>query len=305
MGHYLTELDLSATQTDALLTSAAALKAERARGALRTDLAGRTVALYFEKPSVRTRVSFTVGVRELGGDVVELSGGTTKVGKGEHPEDFARVLGRYAHAIVARVFEQQMLEDLARAAGVPVVNALSDILHPCQALADALTIRERKGSIEGLRFVFVGEGNNVAASTGTLLCALGAQVWVASPRGYGLPDWVRKRCHGLPGELHSVESVRAAVEGADVLYTDTWISMGREDEAEARRRIFADFRIDPALLAAAPDAIVMHCLPAVRGEEIDTDVMQSERSAIWDQAENRLHVQKALLLRLLAPSAMP
>ncbi|HJL40342.1 MAG TPA: ornithine carbamoyltransferase [Myxococcales bacterium LLY-WYZ-16_1] len=305
MGHYLTELDLSATQTDALLTFAAALKAERARGVLRTDLAGRSVALYFEKPSVRTRVSFTVGVRELGGDVVELSGGTTKVGKGEHPEDFARVLGRYAHAIVARVFEQQMLEDLARAAGVPVVNALSDILHPCQALADALTIRERKGSIEGLRFVFVGEGNNVAASTGTLLCALGAQVWVASPRGYGLPDWVRKRCHGLPGELHSVESVQGAVEGADVLYTDTWISMGREAEAEARRRIFADFRIDSALLAAAPDAIVMHCLPAVRGEEIDTDVMQSERSAIWDQAENRLHVQKALLLRLLAPSAVP
>lgn len=300
MGHYLTELDLTPDATRALLQRAADLKQERSLRKTRNDLAGRTVALYFEKPSVRTRVSFSIGIRELGGDVVELSAANTKVGKGEHPADFARVLGRYVHGLVARVFDQDVLLELAESAGVPVVNALSDALHPCQALADALTIMEWKGALEGLRFAFIGEGNNVAASTGVLLAVLGADVWVASPPGYGLSQAHVDRARALGGMIHRVESAEEAATGAHVLYTDTWISMGQEAEAEARRQTFRGFKIDAGLLARAhQNAMVMHCLPAVRGEEIDVDVMQSERSAIWDQAENRLHVQKALMLELM------
>lgn len=296
MAHFLTELDLPVGAIHRLIADAAQLKAERAAGKQHADLEGRTVALYFEKPSVRTRVSFTVGIQELGGRVVELSAATTKVGKGEHPADFAKVLGRYVHAIVARVFEQAMLQTFADHAQVPVINALSDERHPCQALADALTIEERKGGVPGRIFAFVGEGNNVAASTGLLLASLGAEVRVASPEGYGLPAAVLYRGRGLAGSLRQTTSVEDAVEGADVLYTDTWISMGREEETQQRRARFRGYRIDGDVLRlAAPDAIVMHCLPAVRGEEIDADVMYGSASAIWDQAENRLHAQKALL----------
>lgn len=306
MAHFLTELDLPTGAVNRLLTDAARLKTDRANGVRNGDLAGRTVALYFEKPSVRTRVSFTVGVQELGGQVVELSPSTTKVGKGEDPADFAKVLGRYVHAIVARVFEQRLLETFARHAGVPVVNALSDERHPCQALADALTIKERKGGIEGRVFAFIGEGNNVAASTGLLLAALGADVRVASPEGYGLSSAVLYQGRGLTGSVRQTTSVEEAVEGADVLYTDTWVSMGQEQESSQRRAIFRGYRIDGDVLRlAAPDAIVMHCLPAVRGEEIDADVMYGPASAIWDQAENRLHVQKALLRALIGRSPSP
>lgn len=299
MKNYLSELDLDVEETMALLFRAKQLKAQR--GEPRSELAGRHVALYFEKPSVRTRVSFTVAVHELGGQVIELGPSNTKVGKGEDERDFAKVLGRYVHGLVARVFSQDKLQSMATYAGVPVINALSDERHPCQALADALTIQERKGELRGLRFAFVGEGNNVATSTGLLLAALGAQVRVASPAGYGLPPAVLDQAQGLAGVLTQVEDPVAAVRAADVVYTDTWISMGQEAEAEARRKIFGRYRVDQDLMRHADDeAIVMHCLPAVRGEEIDGDLMYEERSALWDQAENRLHVQKALLLELLA-----
>lgn len=299
MKNYLSELDLDVEETIALLFRAKQLKAQR--GEPRRELAGRHVALYFEKPSVRTRVSFTVAVHELGGQVIELGPSNTKVGKGEDERDFAKVIGRYVHALVARVFSQDKLQSMAAYAGVPVINALSDERHPCQALADALTIQERKGELKGLRFAFVGEGNNVATSTGLLLAALGAQVRVASPAGYGLPPAVLDQAQGLAGTLTQVEDPVAAVRAADVVYTDTWISMGQEAEAEARRQIFGRYRVDQELMRHADDeAIVMHCLPAVRGEEIDGDLMYEERSALWDQAENRLHVQKALLLELLA-----
>lgn len=299
MKNYLSELDLDVEETMALLFRAKQLKAQR--GEPRSELSGRHVALYFEKPSVRTRVSFTVAVHELGGQVIELGPSNTKVGKGEDERDFAKVIGRYVHGLVARVFSQDKLQSMAAYAGVPVINALSDERHPCQALADALTIQERKGELKGLRFAFVGEGNNVATSTGLLLAALGAQVRVASPAGYGLPPAVLDQAHGLAGTLTQVEDPVAAVRAADVVYTDTWISMGQEAEAEARRQIFGRYRVDQDLMRHADDeAIVMHCLPAVRGEEIDGDLMYEERSALWDQAENRLHVQKALLLELLA-----
>jgi len=300
MPHFLTELDWPTGAVNRLLADAARLKAERASGQRRSDLSGRTVALYFEKPSVRTRVSFTVGVQELGGHVVELSPSTTKVGKGEDPADFAKVLGRYVDVIVARVFDQERLSTFATYSGVSVVNALSNERHPCQALADALTIKERRGRIEGQVFAFIGEGNNVAASTGLLLAALGAEVRIASPEGYGLSSSILYEGRGLAGTIRQTNSVEEAADGADVLYTDTWVSMGQEQEAAQRRATFRGFRIDGDLMRlASPDVMVMHCLPAVRGEEIDVDVMYGSASAVWDQAENRLHVQKALLRALI------
>jgi ornithine carbamoyltransferase len=241
-----------------------------------------------------------VAVQELGGHVIELSSGSTKVGKGEHEEDFAKVVGRYVHALVARVFEQGKLEGMARTAGIPVVNALSDDRHPCQALADAQTILEHKGRIEGIKFTFVGEGNNVAASTGLLLAALGAEVKVASPKGMSLKQDILAAAEGLEGSLVALEDPLEAAHDADVLYTDTWVSMGAESGAEAQRKALSAYRIDDAMLKLAPKAIVMHCLPAVRGEEITKEIMYGPQSAIWDQAENRLHAQKALLQWLLS-----
>lgn len=287
---YLTELDLDPEATKKLLEDAAWLKKDRM---MHADLNGKHVALYFEKPSVRTRVSFTVGVHELGGHVVELGASNTKVGKGEEPEDFAKVIGRYVSILVARVFAQEKLERMAAHAGIPVINALSDERHPCQALADVLTIIEKKGRIEGVKIAFIGEGNNVATSLALLASKLGAEVIVASPARYGLP--------AIAKSIEQTEDLAAAVKNADVLYTDTWISMGQEDEAAERRAAFAGYKIDQALLGQAKsDAIVLHCLPAVRGEEIDTEIMYGPQSAIWDQAENRLHVQKALLRKIAA-----
>ncbi|MEQ8277746.1 MAG: ornithine carbamoyltransferase [Deltaproteobacteria bacterium] len=297
--HYLSELDFEPSETREVLELARTLKLERGH-AFRDTLRGKHIALYFEKPSVRTRVSFTVGVQELGGQVVELSATNTKLGKGEHVEDFASVIGRYVHALVARVFDQSALHAMSRYAGIPVVNALSDDRHPCQALADVLTILERTGRIEGVKVVFVGEGNNVATSTGLLAASLGAEVVIASPEGYGLPAERLAEAKGLAGSLTQTDDALGAAKDADVLYTDTWISMGQEEEAVERRKIFAAYKITAGLLdEAASHAIVMHCLPAVRGEEIDRDLMYGKHSAIWQQAENRLHVQKALLCRLL------
>lgn len=296
---YLSELDFDAEQTAHIIDLAAQLKLERDHAEFRSALVGRSVALYFEKPSVRTRVSFTVGVHELGGHVVELTGSNTKVGKGEDAEDFASVLGGYVRMIVARVFDQAILEKMAAHAGVPVINALSDERHPCQALADALTIQQRLGRIEGIRFAFIGEGNNVATSTGLVLAMLGAEVVVASPEGYGLPARVLEEARGMKGEIRQVIDPVEAVKGAHAVYTDTWISMGQEAEAAERRKVFGRYRVDEALMAhAAAEAIVMHCLPAVRDEEIAASLMYDDRSAIWNQAENRLHAQKALMLHL-------
>ena len=298
--HYLTELDLTPEQTWTILRDAVAVKAERNRGERRQVLAGKHVALYFEKPSVRTRVSFTVGVNELGGQVVELAAANTKLGQGEEVSDFSRVMGRYVHALVARVFDQRRLEVMAQHAGIPVINALSDARHPAQALADAQTIFERKGRLEGIKLGFVGDGNNVASSTGLLFAALGADVKVASPPGYELSEDVRNAADGLAGGFEQVEHVDEAVNGADVLYTDTWVSMGQEEERMERLTKFRAYTIDADKLAkAAPDCAVMHCLPAVPGEEVTTEVMYGPQSAIWDQAENRLHAQKALLCYLL------
>jgi len=298
---YLTELDLSAEESLQVLEDADRLKAQRAQGAHRSDFAGKHVALYFEKPSVRTRTSFTVGVQELGGQVVELTAANTKLGHGEHFEDFARVISGYVQLFVARVFSQDALRSMAEFASIPVINALSDERHPCQALADVMTLREKVGRIEGTKWVYVGDGNNVAASTGLLAAALGAEVIVASPEGYELPAGILAEAEPLKGSVTQVQDVASVIKGADVVYTDTWISMGQEAEAEGRRKIFKDYRVTAQLMAqAGPQAWVMHCLPAVRGEEIETEVMYGPQTAIWDQAENRLHAQKALMRFLLS-----
>ena len=294
--HYLTELDLTPDKTWELIQDAIKVKAERNSGQRRDALAGQHIALYFEKPSVRTRVSFTVGVHELGGQVVELAASNTKLGQGEEVADFSRVMGRYVHALVARVFDQRRLETMAQYAGVPVVNALSDERHPAQALADVQTIYERTGRIEGIKFGFVGDGNNVAASTSLLCAALGADVTVASPEGYTLPEAIQQLGAGLAGRFRQVHDVDEAITDADVLYTDTWVSMGQEEERMERLAKFRAYTINAETLAKArPECFVMHCLPAVPGDEISAEVMYGPQSAIWDQAENRLHAQKALL----------
>lgn len=298
--NYLTELDLTPAATLLLLEEARRLKGDRQRGVRPTMLAGKHVALYFEKPSVRTRVSFTVAARELGADVIELGAANTKVGHGEDLEDFAMVLNGYVHCLVARVFGQSTLETLARRATMPVINALSDERHPCQALADLMTILERFGRIEGVVIGFVGEGNNVATSLALLAASMGAEVRVASPPGRGLPEWALTRAASLAGRVTQCVEPHEAAADAHAVVTDTWVSMGREGDASALRAAFTRYRIDEDLLARArPDAIVMHCLPAVRGEEISAEIMYGPRSAIWQEAENRLHVQKALLTRLV------
>jgi ornithine carbamoyltransferase len=284
--HLLTGSELDAAELDALLDRALELKAGRAEGVGANALEGRTVALFFERPSTRTRVSFQVGVAELGGHPLPLRADELQLGRGESVADTARVLGRYLHAIVIRSGSHETVAELAAASAVPVVNALTHLHHPCQALADLMTLRERFGSLRGLRVAYVGDGNNVARSLAILGSTAGMQVVVAAPEGYRLED----------GIAEQTADPREAAAGADALYTDVWISMGDEQQANERRAALAPFQLSEELLAAASEhAIALHCLPAHPGEEITEGVLYGERSAVWDQAENRLHAQKALL----------
>jgi ornithine carbamoyltransferase len=311
---FLSVDDISSDELVALLDGADRHKADRRP---RATLAGRTVALIFEKPSTRTRVSFEVAVHELGGYPLPLAGGETQLGRGEIQlgrgetiEDTAAVLSRYVHAIVLRTFAQENLERLARAGTVPVVNALSDYSHPCQALADLQTIRERKGRLAGLRLAYLGDGNNVAHSLLFAGAKAGMHVTVATPSGYEpIPQVVRRATEIAARTGGSVElshDPATAAKGADVVYTDVWASMGQELEHGERALIFKPYQLSTDTLAAASaDVVVLHCLPAHRGEEIATEVMDGPNSAVFDQAENRLHTQKALLSWLLTGSADP
>jgi ornithine carbamoyltransferase len=283
--------ELSEQELGSLLDRALELKRGRADGIGREALAGRTVALFFERPSTRTRVSFQVAVTELGADPLPLRADELQLGRGESIADTARVLSRYLHGIVIRSGSDETVAELAAAAAVPVVNGLTPRHHPCQALADLLTLRERFGSLAGLRVAYVGDGNNVARSLAILGRAAGVEVRVASPEGYRLEPGLAVMDTADPQE---------AVAGADAIYTDVWVSMGDEDEAGRRRSDLAPYRVDPALVAAAGEgAIVLHCLPAHPGEEIAEEVLYGDASAVFDQAENRLHAQKALLELLL------
>jgi len=298
---YLSVDDLDPGELLHLLDLAATLKADR--GLHRDALAGKTVALIFEKASTRTRVSFEVGVDQLGGSPLTLSSSDIQLGRGETIEDTGRVLSRYVDAIVLRTFEQERLEALAGAASVPVVNSLSDFEHPCQALADLQTIRERGGPLEDRVLTYVGDGNNVAHSLLLAGAKTGMTVRVAAPAGFEpIPQIVQRAseiARETGGGVEIVADPQTAVKGAHVVYTDVWASMGQEDETEERSLVFRPYQVNRALMELAdPEAIVLHCLPAHRGLEITDEVLDGPASAVWDQAENRLHSQKALLLLL-------
>lgn len=287
---FVTGRELSPEEVRTLIARAREMKEgrpETGAGAL----AGCSIALIFEKPSTRTRVSFEAGVHELGGHPIVLTGEALQLSRGESIADTARVMSRYVAAVVIRSGSHPDVVELAAASEVPVVNALTPELHPCQALADLMTLEERFGSLEGRRIAFVGDGNNVARSLAIAGDQLGVEVVVSSPEGYGLEG-------ETPATL--VDDPREAVEGADAVYGDVWVSMGDERTADARLSDFEPWRIDDALMdAAGPDAVAMHCLPAHPGEEITAEVLYGPRSVVWDQAENRLHTQKALLEHLV------
>lgn len=294
--------DLSPDELTALLDDAD--RAKQKPESVARALEGKQIALIFEKPSTRTRVSFEAAVTGMGATAIVLRGDELQLGRGETIEDTGRVLSRYVDAIVVRTFGQDRLERLAEAASVPVVNALSDFSHPCQCLADLQTIREHKGDLKGLALGYIGDGNNVAHSLLFGGAKVGMDVRIASPEGHEpFPQVVDRSAEiaaSTGGKISASNVVAEAASGADVLYTDVWASMGQEEESEARRRAFQRYQLNTHVLdLAADDAIVMHCLPAHRGEEITAEVLDGPRSVVWDQAENRLHTQKALLAWLL------
>jgi ornithine carbamoyltransferase len=259
-------------------------------------LPGRTLGMIFQKPSTRTRVSFEIGIFQLGGTGLYLSAGDLQLGRGETLKDTATVLSRYLDAIMIRTFEQDDVEELARYASIPIINGLTDSSHPCQALADVMTIRERLGRFEGVTVAYLGDGNNVCASLMVACAKLGMDFRAATPEGYEPPRTAVEIAREAGGGVELFHDPRAAAEGADVLYTDVWTSMGQDDERDRRLRDLAGFGIDERLVELAGDgAIVLHCLPAHYGEEISEDVLYGPHSAVWDQAENRLHAQKALM----------
>lgn len=304
-GHYLHISDHTPDSFQALLDLAVKLKAELRSGGNAPVLKGKILGMVFQKPSLRTRVSFDVGMRQLGGDALYLSPAEIGLGGRESVADVARVLSRYVSGIMARTFSHQHILELAKYASVPVINGLSDYNHPCQGLADLLTVLEHKGRVKGLKIVYVGDGFNVATSLWHGCALLGAHFAIASPKGYELaakPVEIGKAAAAATGAtIELLTDPRQAVKDADVIYTDTWTSMGQEAEAAERRRAFEGFQVNTDLLRLAkPDAIVMHCLPAHRNEEITDEVMDGPQSVVFDQAENRMHAQKAVLVSLMA-----
>jgi ornithine carbamoyltransferase len=306
--HFLSVADFDAVDLERCIDLALRMKAERPLGVHAPSshvLDGRYVAMLFEKPSLRTRTTFEIGVRELGGRVIALQPDVA-LGRREPVADVARNLERWVHAVVIRTFSQRVLEEFAAAAGrLHVINALTDEQHPCQALADFITLRERFGALAGRTLAFVGDGNNIAASLAHAAAMLGVHCHVASPEGYELQVSIIQQATSLArhgARLRLFSDPAEAVAGADAVYADTWTSMGQEAEADVRRRVFAPYQVNGDLMKAAkPEALFMHCLPAHRGEEVTAEVFESAASVVFDQAENRLHGQKALLSMLLAP----
>jgi ornithine carbamoyltransferase len=297
---FISITDISSRELEDVLETAMGLK-DRGPQAL---LAGKTLALVFEKPSLRTRVSFHVAMRHLGGDCIYLSPPEVGLGDRETPADVGRVLSRYVEGIAARTFKTETLSELSEYASVPVINALSDTEHPCQALADVLTIREKKGGLRGVTMAFIGDGNNVANSLSLAAGLSGIHFRIASPEEYALPEEVRVTAEELArasgGSVKTMHDPEEAVADADVVYTDVWTSMGQEHEASQRREYFAGYKVDARLMAGAKrDAIFMHDLPAHRDEEVSAEVIDGPQSVVFDQAENRLHAQKALLALIL------
>jgi ornithine carbamoyltransferase len=309
MRHFLAISDYTSEELDQLLSLALDLKKERASGGNRPLLKGKTLGMIFQKPSLRTRVSFDMAMRHLGGDALYLSPNEIGLGGRESIADVARVLSGYVDAIMARTFAHQHVLDLAEYSRVPVINGLTDYNHPCQALADALTIRERFGRLRGLKVAFVGDGNNVAVSLAHICARLGADFAVAAPDDYRMLPQAAALAQKMGAETGSRFAETAdpveAVAGAHVIYTDTWTSMGQEAETEKRKLVFPPYQVNAALLRhAQADAIVMHCLPAHRGHEITDEVMDGPQSVVFPQAENRMHAQKSILVALLAAESL-
>jgi ornithine carbamoyltransferase len=299
----LTGTEWSAAYIQELFRLATDVKAHPDR--YKSALAGRFLAMIFEKPSLRTRVTFEVGIASMGGTAIYLDHADTHLGDRESVPDVGRCLSRWVHGIVARVFSQDALEVLAAHASVPVINALSDVYHPCQTLCDFFTIEEKFGSARGLKLAYIGDGNNVCHSLMVAGARVGAHVRIATPAGYE-PDAnilaaARRDASATQGTIELFRAPEEAVSGAQAVYTDVWASMGQESETEARAAIFAPYQVNARLMSqAAPDAVFLHCLPAHRGSEVTDEVMESPRSIVFDEAENRLHVQKAILLMLLS-----
>jgi ornithine carbamoyltransferase len=299
---YVNENDWAPAEIERVIDLAAQIKGRPEEW--RSTLDGQCLAMIFEKSSTRTRVSFEAGMYQLGGLGMFLSSRDLQLGRGEPISDTARVLSRYVDGIMARTYAHQTIEDLARSASIPVINGLSDLLHPCQALADFLTIRERFGRMRGFPLCYVGDGNNVAHSLLLTGAKLGARVAVVTPPGFEpqprVVEWARETARETGGAVLVTNSIEEGVAGARAVYTDVWASMGQEGEAEDRAKKFEPYRVTRRVMAMAhPEAIFLHCLPAHRGEEVEADVIDSPASAVFDQAENRLHAQKALLVTLL------
>ena len=298
---FLSILDLSSEEILTLLERAATLKKLQKEGVPHHPLSGKSLGLLFEKSSTRTRISFEVGIYQLGGHSIFLSPRDTQIGRGEPIPDTARVISGYLDGIVIRTFSQEIIEEFSRYATVPVINGLSDLLHPCQVLTDLFTIMEKKGRVEGLKIAWVGDGNNMANSWIFAASKLGFELVLACPPGHRPNDSIMGMAVKEGDErIRVVKDAKEAVEGADVINTDVWASMGQEHEHEMRKKTFAGYQVNNELLSIAnKDAIVMHCLPAHRGEEITDDVLEGPRSVVFEQAENRLHLQKAILEKLM------
>ncbi len=299
MKHLLKLMDLSKKEINEILNLADQLKFEKKNGIRHHLLKGKTLGMIFSKSSTRTRVSFEVGMYDLGGSALFLSSRDLQIGRGEPVEDTARVLSRYLDGIMIRTFAQKEVEDLAEYGSIPIINGLTDYCHPCQVLADLMTIRERLGALEGNKLCYIGDGNNMTNSLIVGGIKMGMEVSVACPKGYE-PDaeimaWAKQN-----GKFTCTEDVKEAAKDADVLYTDVWASMGQEAEAEARKKIFASYQINADVMSVAKkDAMVLHCLPAHREEEITAEVFEAHASEIFEEAENRLHAQKAVLVKCL------
>jgi ornithine carbamoyltransferase len=295
---FLTLSDLSSEEMHALLQRAAEFKS--GKDGTSCPLIGKSIGLMFDKTSTRTRISFQTGIYQLGAQAIYINTKDLQLGRGESLEDTAKVLSRYLHGIVIRTYAHSTIEKLAANSSIPIVNGLTDLHHPCQALADMLTIKENKGTLKNVRLVYVGDGNNVANSLLEAALLSGIDLVLACPRGYDPDRRISEVVSSEGATVTFLTNPEEAVKDADVIYTDVWISMGQERETERRKKIFQPYQINKELLSLAkPDAIVMHCLPAHRGEEITDDVIDSPQSVVFDQAENRLHTQKALLEMLV------
>lgn len=304
MKHLLKLLDLSTEEIIDILNLADQLKYEQKHGIPHPLLKGQTLGMIFQKSSTRTRVSFETGMYQLGGQALFLSSRDLQIGRGEPVQDTARVLSRYLSGIMIRTFEQKEVEDLAEYGSIPIINGLTDYCHPCQVLADLQTVREYKNKLDGLRFCYIGDGNNMANSLTVGALKVGMSVSLGCPEGYYPDQTIIDFAKQYPGKFKIVNDPVQAAADADVLYTDVWASMGQESEAEKRKQIFKGYQINDAVMASAKsDAMVLHCLPAHREEEITAKVFEQHANEIFDEAENRLHAQKAVMVRLMAPDA--